>query len=462
MLSRLHSDVESLQTVMASTFVDLITDLVTIVAVLGFLLYIDWRLTLVSLAVFPFMAVTMAYLSRKIRTKSRQVREQIADILHFFQETISGMKLVQSFVREKYEARRFVRKGKEMINLRVGLGVFGSLSTASAVFFGALGPALVLYYGAYRVMTTPLSIGWLLAFYFLVVKLLAPVFRLAQLNVIIQTALASIDRIFEFLDVEPEIRDVPNAMVPRAVEGEVEFENITFYYRPEEPVLEKISFTVKSGERVAIVGPTGVGKSTIIDLICRFYDPVAGAVKLDGIDIRQIKLNRLRALIGIVSQETYLFNASIRENLRYGNLKAADSQVIEAARRANIHDFIETLADGYETLVGDRGLRLSGGERQRLAIARAILKDPRILILDEATSALDSKSETLIQDALEPLMLDRTTITIAHRLSTVVDSDAILVLSNGKIAERGTHRELLAASGVYKMLWDEQVKKTSR
>jgi ABC-type multidrug transport system fused ATPase/permease subunit len=458
MVSRINNDVESLQSIVTTTFVDLITDLITVIGILAVVLYLDWRLTLVSLSVFPLFILSMSYFSRQVRSRSRLVREKVADILHFFHETITGMKLVQSFVQEKFEARRFLRKGKEMINLRIGLGFFGSLTNSSAGFFVALGPALVLWYGGYRVMSGALTIGGLVAFYAYIGDLFSPIFRLAQLNVTVQTALASIERIFEFLDIEPRIQDAPDAVVLSEVRGDVAFENISFSYQPGEPILEDISFRVRQGETVAIVGPSGVGKTTIINLVCRFYDPLSGAVRLDGVDIRRIKVTNLRKQIGIVSQETFLFNSSILENLRYGSRRSTNEEVVDAAGKANINEFIESLPDGYETMVGDRGVRLSGGERQRLAIARAILKDPKILILDEATSSLDSKSEALIQKALEPLTKDRTTITIAHRLSTVVNAGTILVLNKCRIVERGTHRELLERGGLYKTLWDEQVK----
>ncbi len=458
-VSRINNDVESLQQIVTSTFVNLITDLLTVIAILAVVLYLDWRLTLVSLSVFPIFAVSIAYFSRKIRLKSRLVREKVADILQFFQETISGMKLVQSFVGEKYEARRFLRKGKEMINLRIDLGVLGSFATSSAGFFVVLGPALVLWYGGYRTMGGALTIGGLVAFYAYIGDLFSPVFRLAQLNITVQTALASTDRIFEFLDVEPEIRDAPEAVVLPGVKGEVGFRNVGFSYLPGEPILQDVTFDVRKGQTVAIVGPSGVGKTTVINLVCRFYDPSDGVITLDGRDIRNIRVKHLRRQIGIVSQETFLFNTTIGNNLRYGSRRATEEEIMEAARKAHIHDFIDSLPEKYETLVGDRGVRLSGGERQRIAIARAILKDPKILILDEATSSLDSQSETLIQRALEPLMRDRTTITIAHRLSTVVHADTILVLNEGRIVERGTHEELLRQGGLYRALWDEQVRK---
>jgi ABC-type multidrug transport system fused ATPase/permease subunit len=457
MISRVNNDVESLQSMVTTTFVDLITDLLTVVAILAVVLYLDWRLTLVSLTVVPFFALSIAYFGKRIKIKSKQVREKIADILHFFHETFSGIKVVQSYVREKYEARRFVGKGRDLINLRIGQGVLGSLATASAGLFAAIGPALVLWYGGYRTMEGALTIGALVAFYAYIKELFSPILRLAHLNVVIQTALASIDRIFEFMDIDPAIQDAPDAIVPSGVRGDITFRNVNFSYRPGEPILSDVSFEVRRGQTVAIVGPSGVGKTTVINLVCRFYDPTSGSIELDGVEIRNIKVAFLRKLVGTVSQETFLFNASIRENLRYGNRRATQTDIIDAAMRANIHDFIESLPDRYDTQVGDRGMRLSGGQQQRLSIARAILKNPKILVLDEATSSLDSQSETLIQQALEPLMKERTSLVIAHRLSTVIGADNILVLDRGQIVQSGTHTELLAHGGLYELLWEEQI-----
>jgi subfamily B ATP-binding cassette protein MsbA len=458
-MSRVNSDVERLQTIVTSTFVSLITDILTLFAILGIILYLDWKLTLLSLTLFPFFFISQVHLGKKIKRQSRKSREKSADILSFFQETFSGIRLVQSFVREKFEARRLVRKSKQLIILRIGLSVLGAVASSIAGFLAALGPVIVLWRGGYSVIQGTLTIGAMVAFYAYVGRLFAPLFRLAQYNVAIQSAMASIDRIFEFMDIEPEIKDSPESESMPNIRGEVVFSNVTFSYDDNESVIKNLSFEIMPGQKLGIVGRSGEGKSTLINLLCRFFDPREGIIYLDGHDLKNIKLNSLRKAIGLVSQDTVLFNATIRENIGYGNTRAKAAQIEEAARKAHIHDFIESLPEKYETQVGDRGVRLSGGERQRVSIARTILKNPRILILDEATSSLDTKSERLIRDSIKPLMEGRTCIIIAHRLSTVVDADRIIVLKGGKIIESGKHGELLSREGEYKLLWDEMSKR---
>ena len=458
-MSRVNNDVEKLQNVVTTTFVSLITDLVTLVAILCIIFYLDWRLALLSMILFPPFFLIQLHMGKRIKKISKETREKSADILSFFQETISGIKLIQSFVKEKFEARRLVNESKQLINLRIHLGVLGAIAGSIGGFIAVLGPIIVLWYGGHQVIQGAMTIGGLVAFYAYVGRIFGPVFRLAQHNIAIQTAMASIDRIFEYLDIEPEIQDSPTSILLKQVSGEIMFRNVSFSYDLDEPVLKNLSFEVRSGQKVAIVGRSGVGKTSIVNLICRFYDPQSGSVLLDGHDIREIKLSSLRKHIGLVSQETILFNSTIKENIQYGNTKSSEEEIGDAARRAYIHDFIEGLPEKYETIIGDRGVRLSGGERQRVSIARTILKDPRILIFDEAMSSLDSKSERLIQQAIEPLLKKRTSIIIAHRLSTIVNVDTILVLDGGRIVESGNHEQLLYMGGIYRMLWDEMVEK---
>jgi len=457
-MSRVHNDVGQLQNVITTTFVSLIVDLVTLIAILAIVFAMDWKLTLVSLAVCPLFIIIVAHFNPKIRRKSKETREVAADIMSFFQEIFSGIKVVQSFVREKYEARRHLTKSKKMINLGMELNVMGSFSSAISGIVAALGPALLLWFGGLQVIQGALTLGGLIAFYTYIGRLFGPISRLAQVHVTIQTAMASVDRIFEFLDIEPAIKDAPTAVSLATTSGKVAFEGVDFSYRPDRSILRNVSFEIERGETVAIVGQSGAGKTTIANLICRFFDPKMGSVKLDGLDLRKVRLKSLRRFVGLVSQETILFNDSIKENLKYGNPDATDQQIEEAAKMADIHNMIENLPEKYETLVGDSGVKLSGGERQRLSIARAILKDPAIMIFDEATSFLDSASENEIQRALEPFMKNRTTLIIAHRLSSVVHANRILVLKDGQITEQGTHAQLLQRKGMYKTLWDNQNK----
>jgi ABC-type multidrug transport system fused ATPase/permease subunit len=458
-MSRVNDDVEKLQNIVTSTFISLITDLVTLVAILALIIFLDWRLTLISMTLIPFIFVSQVHLGKKIKAKSRETREKSAEILSFFQEVIVGIKIVQSFVKERFEARRLLRKSKELVHLRVRLGVLGSLTSSVAGFLTSLGPMSILLYGGYEVIHGRLSIGGLIAFYTYVIRLFGPIFRLAQHNVTIQTAMASIERIFEYLDIEPQIRDLPSGRTLSHIDGHVAFREVAFSYDHDKPILNNLSFEVYPGQKVAVVGRSGKGKSTIISLLCRFYDPQAGCILLDNHDIRELRLSFLRKQIGIVSQETMLFNATVLENIRYGDSRADEGRIIEAAKKAHIHDLIISLPLKYETIIGDRGVRLSGGECQRLSIARSILKNSRILILDEAMSSLDAKSERLIQASLEPFMKNRTSIIVAHRLSAIVDVDNIFVLDEGRMVESGRHEELMLRGGIYRMLWDQMIKK---
>lgn len=454
-IARVNNDVSIVQDVLTSTLIALVTDLASVAVTFVIMLYLNLKLTLVSMTIFPFLFVSQYYMGRRIRKKSRETRDKSAEIVSFFQEVFASIKLVQSFAKERFEAIRLIGKSKELINLKITLGVLGAVAASIATFLAMLGPVVILLFGGRQVIAGTLSLGGLVAFYAYVGRLFRPILRLAQYNVAIQTARAAIDRIFEFFDIEPKIIDAPESRNIDTIAGEIVFDRVGFAYNRDEPVLTDISFQIPPGQNVAIVGPSGVGKSTIVNLLERFYDPTAGSVLIDGIDIREIKVNSLRKHIGLVSQDTVLFNATIRENILYGRSRASEEEMVEAARKANIHDFIADLPDGYETVVGERGLRLSGGQGQRLSIARTILKDPEILILDEAMSSLDTKSELLIQRALEPLMQERTTLIVAHRLTSIVDADVILVLYHGRLSESGTHEELMNYGKVYRMLWDQ-------
>ena len=351
-MSRVNNDVERLQSIVTSTFVSLITDLLTLVAILVLMLYLDWQLALLALIPFPFIFVSQVYFGKKIKKQSKRTREQSADILSFFQEVISGIRLVQSFVTESFEARRLLNKSRGLIRLRIRLGVLGALTGSVAGFLAGLGPILVLLYGGRAVIRGDLTLGGLVAFYAFVIRLFGPVSRLAQHNVTIQTAMASIERIFEYLDVEPKIKTRPHSIGLEKLRGSIEFKNVHFAYDGDEPVLQDLSLRVHPGQRVALVGRSGAGKSTIINLLFRFYDPQAGAILIDNHDIRDIRLRNLRKHLGLVSQDTILFNATVSENIRYGRVKATDDEITRAAVRAHIHEFIEALPDKYETMIG--------------------------------------------------------------------------------------------------------------
>ncbi|HTD34135.1 MAG TPA: ABC transporter ATP-binding protein, partial [Candidatus Elarobacter sp.] len=390
-----------------------------------------------------------------IRKRTREKRDEIESIT---QETlsISGITLIKSFVREAFERKRFYDAGTDLMKLEIRLAMVGRWFIAAIAAMVVIGPAVVWLTGGWLAIAGGLTIGTIVAFVAYLGRLYGPASALAGVQVQIVSALAVFERIFEYLDMEPEGSEKPNATVLQGVRGEIAFDDVHFAYTPERRALDGISFRIAPGQMAAFVGPSGAGKTTITQLVPRFYDPQSGAVRIDGHDVRDVTLASLRENIGIVTQETYLFHDTIAANLRYARSDASDAELTAAAKAANIHEFIASLPDGYRTTVGERGHKLSGGERQRLAIARVLLKNPRILILDEATSALDSANEAAIQAALVPLMEGRTSLVIAHRLSTILNADVIFVVEDGRIAEHGTHGELLARNGAYAQLYWKQ------
>lgn len=454
--SRLTSDVATVQGVVSNALVQLFTTPLMFAATLSILFWTNWKLSSFILAVVPVVILVAIVLGRIIRRLSKAFQDKVAEANARAEESISGIRVVQSFTAEKLEAERYSQLIGESYRtaLRRALVSSGLSGVVFFTIFSALG--LIFWYGGRLVSLGEITPGQLVSFILYAFNVAASVGTLAGIWSQVQSALGASSRIFELLDTPPDLKEPEHPHLLTAVRGEVRLENLHFAYDDRGEVLRGVSLTAHPGQVVALVGPSGAGKSSLIALIPRFYDLTQGRITLDGVDIRQLRLQDLRRHIALVPQETLLFSGSIEDNIRYGNPQANQAEVIEAANAANAHAFIQDFPQGYQTLVGERGVKLSGGQRQRIAIARALLKNPRILILDEATSSLDSESEALVQEALDKLMQGRTTFVIAHRLSTVRNADQIVVLDKGQVVQQGTHEELLAQGGLYKDLYELQ------
>ena len=453
LLSRLMNDVTVIQSVVTETPIDTAKQLVTFVGGIGFLLAMNWRLCLLILVLLPLLVFVAKLFGRRLKSLSTSIQDQTAALSTLIEEVIAGIRVVKSFVQTTREEARFSAQVEQSLSLtlrRAGImAVF--IPVISLLTFSAA--AAVLWYGGRQVIDGAVSPGELFAFVLFAGILIGPFSSAARVFAQIREAQGATARVFEILDTYPEIRDLPNAIALPAVSGHIAAEHVSFTYDVRQPVLTDVSFGSKPGELVAIVGPTGAGKTTVMNLLHRFYDPTAGRITVDGIDLRQVTLESWYRQIALVPQETILFGGTILDNIRYGNRDATEEAVKEASRTAYAHDFIMGFPDQYQTLVGEKGINLSGGQRQRIAIARAVLKNPRILLLDEATSSLDTESERLVQEALERLMKGRTTVVIAHRLTTIQRADRILVLDKGRVVESGTHGELMARQGLYHYLY---------
>ncbi len=458
-MNRVSNDVDNIDNVVTGTLTTIITNVVMILTTVIAMFVWNWRLALISLIIVPFMVLPLGPVGRRMYDIRKKTREQRDTIESITQETlsISGITLIKSFAREAYERSRFYDVGTRLMNLEIRLAMVGRWFLASVTAMVIVGPAIVWLGGGWLAVQSLLDVGVIVAFIgYIQGRLYGPAAALVGVQVQIVSALAVFERIFEYLDMKTEEYDPPNATVLTGIEGSVDFDDVTFGYEADRPVLRDVSFQIEAGQVAAFVGPSGAGKSTITQLVPRFYDPQSGSVRIDGHDVKTVTLESLRRDIGIVTQETYLFHDTIASNLRYAKPDATLDELMAACRAANIHDFISTLPLQYETVVGERGHKLSGGERQRLAIARVLLKNPCILILDEATSALDSHNEAAIQEALETVMQNRTSLVIAHRLSTIVNADVIFVVDGGRIVESGAHAVLLARNGPYARLYRRQ------
>lgn len=457
-MSRLMSDVQRVQGLLTVTFLMLLTNILMLLAVFVVILVVDWKLTLVAIIPVPLTIFLSSKFGRKLHGVTRVLQETIAKLSGRLQETFSAMRTIRAFAQERRESRRVGGVLHNLIGLYVKNSVLNSLASNLVHFVNMVAPIVILSWGTYLIAGGSLTLGALMMFYMLVSYLYSPVQDLATVNVEIQSSMAAVNRIFEYLDIREDIPEDPNPIAPAEVRGEIAFDHVGFAYSDNGFRMDDLVLSIGAGEKVAIVGPSGSGKTTLINLLLRFFDPQRGQITIDGKDIRRLALKTLRSKIGLVDQEPILFKASIRENISYGDPDADFDRVVRAARIANIHDFISHLPKGYDHEVGERGVTLSGGERQRICLARALLKNPPIVLLDEATSALDTRSEQLIQDALEEALKDKTAIIIAHRLATVRHADRIVAMENGRIADQGTHEELLKRSPLYRELAKKQLR----
>lgn len=457
-MSYVTNDVGALQGSIIESATDFVTEMSILIGSLALMFNLHWKLSLLTLITMPLVAKAMDLFGKKLKRTSGIMQERAADITAVLQETISSVRVIKSFVREEYEIARFVKEN--YANFRAQMKNAQVMATLTPVIelIAAIGVTFLIWYGGFEVINGNLTAGALIAFLVYATNLANPIKRLSRIYGNIQKAMAAAERVFSVLDEKTDIVEKENATELKAVIGKVDFKAVTFKYNENEVILKDINLDVKAGQMVAIVGPSGAGKTTIVNLLPRFYDPVAGNIYIDDVNIADVTLASLREKIGIVPQETVLFNGSIYDNILYGDLTATTEEVMAAAKAANAHDFIMQMADQYQTQIGERGSKLSGGQRQRIAIARAILKNPRILILDEATSALDTESEKLVQDALDKLMVGRTSFVIAHRLSTILQADMIIVMEKGQIVEQGSHEELLKLDGLYSGLYKLQFK----
>jgi len=456
LISRLTYDIAQIQRGIIMIPRNTFRDGLQIIFYVGILFYLNWKWSIAIFISFPIVALLLIDIGKKIKRRAKRVQEQTAGIYSVLQEKISGIKLIKSVTNEKNETQEMKKQNDSYFNTLMRLTRADILQAPLIEFIGLGAVILVIFWGGIEVINGNVTAGTFVAFLATALSMYKPAKAVTEVNTDIQTMRASGERIFELLDEKPTVVELPDAKEMKGMAKEIKFENANFRYNPQKPALSDINFTIKKGETVALVGPSGSGKTTIINLLARFFDPTSGIIFIDGSDMKNFTLKSLRCQMGIVTQETILFNDTVSNNISYGMQNTSFTDIETAAKKANAGYFIEKLSEKYDTVIGEKGATLSGGERQRIAIARVILRNPQILILDEATSALDSESEMLVQDALSRVMKEKTTIVIAHRLSTVKSADKIIVIDKGKIVAIGTHSQLLEKSQLYKQLYEQQ------
>jgi subfamily B ATP-binding cassette protein MsbA len=459
LIGRVTTDIEAIQAFITTALLGILSSVLTLVGIIGIMFYKNWRFTLISLAIAPVLFLAVYVFTRRIKKASRAVRKKESELLSIVQEVFSSIRVVKAFAREDYEERRFERQSLENVETALqARNLKGTLAPIVDIII-AIGTCLMLGYGARLVLTGQLTPGDLVLFLLYLGMMYKPMRDLSKMTDTVSKAEVGFDRIREVLDTESGMRDLPGARRAARFKGKIEFDKVSFGYGHDQLILEDLNFTIEPGRVAAFVGPTGGGKSTLISLVARFYDPLSGEVKIDGTNIRNFTMKSLRQQISFVLQETLLFRATVWENIAYGRPEASREEIINAAKLANAHEFISDMPEGYDTMVGERGVTLSGGQRQRIAIARAVIRNTPILILDEPTSGLDAASEQVVFEALDRLMKGKTSIVIAHHLATIRRADIIFVVKDNTLVERGTHAELLAAGGLYAELYDIQFRK---